>query len=221
MLTVNIIFSIYQPVKQLRHTNIQKKLIGGKGNMAKFSVPSGVSVNDFFEKHVPAQFKEITAGANLSSLAGKEVNLQFNVTDQKYCLNIKDGSNLNVIKGGVDKPLLTLALSDQVLLDSVTGKIEGMIDRFTDPVEIADPVRLRNLMDTKGTLNLTFKNGADNIPVTMIFNGEAKPAVDISLELKDWIAMQNKETTGQNLFMNGKLKFTGDMVLLMKLQTLL
>jgi putative sterol carrier protein len=45
--------------------------------------------------------------------------------------------------------------------------------------------------------------------------------VDISLELKDWIAMQNKETTGQNLFMNGKLKFTGDMVLLMKLQTLL
>jgi putative sterol carrier protein len=76
-------------------------------------------------------------------------------------------------------------------------------------------------MDTKGTLNLTFKNGADNIPVTMIFNGEAKPAVDISLELKDWIAMQNKETTGQNLFMNGKLKFTGDMVLLMKLQTLL
>jgi putative sterol carrier protein len=189
--------------------------------MAKFSVPSGVSVNDFFEKHVPAQFKEITAGANLSSLAGKEVNLQFNVNDQKYCLNIKDGSNLNVIKGGVDKPLLTLALSEQVLLDSVTGKIEGMIDRFTDPVEIADPVRLRNLMDTKGTLNLTFKNGDSNIPVTMIFNGEAKPAVDISVELKDWIAMQNKETTGQNLFMNGKLKFTGDMVLLMKLQTLI
>ena len=189
--------------------------------MAKFSVPSGVSVNDFFETHVPAQFKDITAGANLASLAGKEVNLQFNVNDQKFCLNIKDGNNLNVIKGGVDKPLLTLALSEQVLMDSVTGKIEGMIDRFTDPVEIADPARLSNLMNTKGTLNLTLKNGAESIPVTMIFNGEAKPAVDISLELKDWIAMQNKETTGQNLFMNGKLKFTGDMMLLMKLQTLI
>ena len=59
--------------------------------MAKFSVPSGVSVDDFFVKHVPSQFKEITAGANLSSLAGKEINLQFNVNDQKYCLNIKDG----------------------------------------------------------------------------------------------------------------------------------
>ena len=76
-------------------------------------------------------------------------------------------------------------------------------------------------MDTKGTLKLTLKNGTDNIPVTMIFNGEEKPAVEISVDLKDWIAIQNKETTGQNLFMNGKLKFTGDMVLLMKLQTLI
>ena len=189
--------------------------------MAKFSVPSGVSVDDFFTKHVPSQFKEITAGANLSSLAGKEINLQFNVNDQKFCLKIKDGTNLEVIKGGVDKPLLTLALSEQILLDSVTGKVEGMIDRFTDPVEIADPMRLKNLMETKGTLNLTLKQDGNNIPVTMIFNGEAKPSVDLSLELKDWIAMQNKETTGQNLFMNGKMKFTGDMVLLMKLQTLI
>jgi hypothetical protein len=153
--------------------------------MAKFSVPSGVSVDDFFTKHVPSQFKEITAGANLSALTGKEINLQFNVNAQKYCLKIKDGTNLEIVKGGVDKPLLTLALSDQVLLDSVTGKIEGMIDRFTDPVEIADPMRLKNLMDTKGTLNLTLKNGDNAIPVTMIFNGEAKPSVDISLELKD------------------------------------
>jgi putative sterol carrier protein len=189
--------------------------------MAKFNVPSGVSVDDFFTKHVPSQFKEITAGANLSSLAGKEVNLQFNVNDQSYCLNIKDGTNLDVVKGGVAKPLLTLSLSEQIFLDAVTGKIEGMIDRFTDPVEIANPVRLKALTDTKGTLNLNLKNDGNSIPVTMIFNGEAKPSVDISLELQDWIAIQNKQTTGQNLFMNGKMKFTGDMVFLMKLQTLI
>ena len=189
--------------------------------MAKFKVPSGVSVNDFFEKHVPDQFKEIIAGANLSSLTGKEVNLQFNINDQKYCLKIKDGTNLEVVKGGVDKPLLTMSLSEQVFLDAITGKIEGMIDRFTDPVEIANPIRLKNLLETKGTLNLTLKQDGNTIPVSMVFNGEAKPSVDISLELQDWIAMQNKQTTGQNLFMNGKLKFMGDMVLLMKLQTLI
>ena len=189
--------------------------------MAKFNVPSGTSVNDFFEKHVPSQYKDIIADADLSSLAGKEVNLQFNVNDQKFCLNIKDGTNLNVVKGGVDKPLLTLAMSEQVFLDSVTGKVEGMIDRFTNPAELANPLRFKNLTDTKGTLNLNLKQDGNTVPVTMIFNGEEKPSVDISLELQDWIAMQNKQTTGQNLFMNGKLKFTGDMVLLMKLQTLI
>lgn len=189
--------------------------------MAKFSVPSGVSVTEFFEKHVPGQFKEITAGANLSSLAGKEVNLQFNVNNQKYCLKITNGTNLEVIKGGVDKPLLSMSISEQIFLDAVTGKLEGMIDRFTDPVEIADPMRFKNLTETKGTLNLTLKNGDQAIPVTMMFNGEEKPVVDMTVDIKDWIAMQNKETTGQNLFMNGKLKFTGDMVLLMKLQTLI
>jgi len=189
--------------------------------MAKFRVPSGVSVEDFFIKHVPSQFKEITAGANLSSLAGKEINLQFNINNQNYCLKIKDGTNLEVIKGTVEKPLLMLTLSEQVFLDAITGKFEGVIDRFTDPVEIADPVKLKNLMDTKGTLNLTLKQDGNTIPVKMIFNGEEKPSVDISLELSDWVTMQNKQVTGQTLFMNGKLKFTGDMILLMKLQTLI
>ncbi|HON58269.1 MAG TPA: SCP2 sterol-binding domain-containing protein [Smithella sp.] len=189
--------------------------------MAKFTVPSGVSVEDFFIKHVPSQFKEITAGANLSSLAGKEIHLQFLVNDQSYCLKIKDGTNLEVIKGAVEKPLLALSLSEQVFLDAVTGKMEGLIDRFTDPVEISDPARLKNLMETKGSLNLTLKQDGNTIPVKMIFNGEEKPSVDISLDLSDWIAMQNKQVTGQALFMNGKLKFTGDMVLLMKLQSLI
>ncbi|MBN1364639.1 MAG: SCP2 sterol-binding domain-containing protein [Syntrophaceae bacterium] len=189
--------------------------------MAKFIVPSGVSINDFFEKHVSAQFKEITAGANLSSLAGKEINLQFNIDNKKYCLKIKDGTNLDVVKGGVDKPLLTLALPEQIFLDAVTGKIEGMIDRFTDPVEIADTKRLNILMDTKGSLKLNLKHDNNILPITLIFNGEEKPAVEISVELQDWIAMQKKKTTGQNLFMDGKLKFKGDMVLLMKLQTLI
>ena len=64
--------------------------------MAKFKAPSGVSVNDFFEKLVPEQFKEVIAGANLSSLTGKEVNLQFNVNDQQYCLKIKDLSLIHI-----------------------------------------------------------------------------------------------------------------------------
>jgi putative sterol carrier protein len=218
ILTGFYFISIYRPVNKI---HILKNSIGGKGNMANVNVPSDVSVSDFFEKHVPVQFKEIVTSGHLSSLAGKEISLQYNLNDQKYCLKIKNGTELEVVKGDIDNPLLTLALSDQVFLDSVNGKLAGTFDRFTDPAEIANPVMLRNLTETKGTLNLTLKHDGNSIPATMIFNGEAKPVVDISLELQDWQAMQKKQATGQGLFMNGKLKFTGDMAFLMKLQTLI
>lgn len=189
--------------------------------MAKFTIQSGTSVEDFFTKNIPTQFNDAIAGANLSALAGKEINLQFNVSDQSYCLKIKDGNQLEVIKGGVEKPLLTLAMSEQVFLNAIGGKFAGMFDRFMDPVELSDSTKLKNLMDSKGALNLFLKHEGAEVTMNMIFGGEAKPSVDITLELKDWIAMQNKEITGQTLFMNGKLKFSGDMALLMRLQALI
>jgi putative sterol carrier protein len=118
--------------------------------------------------------------------------------------------------------MLTLGLSEKDWRDSGAGKIEGLSDQFTDPAQIADVKRLNTLAATKGACTMEIKKSdGSNIPVTMIFNGEDKPAVTLNLDLPDWIAMQKKETTGQALFMNGKLKFTGDMVLLMKLHTMM
>ncbi len=189
--------------------------------MAKFTVQGGASVEDFFVNCVPAQFNEAVSGANVSSLVGKEIHLQFKVSDSAYCLKIKDGKSVEVIKGDAEKPLLALALSDQVFLDALNGKYQGLFDRFIDPVEISDPVKLKNLMDTKGALNLSLTQDGKDIPMAMVFNGESKPCVDICLELKDWIALQNREVSGQTLFMNGRLKFSGDLGFLMRLQTLM
>jgi putative sterol carrier protein len=190
--------------------------------MATFRVPEDVSVDAFFSEHVPSQYGDLIAGADLSSLKGKEITIQFDISGKQYCLKIKDGSNLEVIKGGIDKPMLTLSLTEQDWRDSVTGKIEGLIDQFTDPAQIADVKRLNTLSSTKGACTMEIKKSdGSKIPFTMIFNGEDKPSVTLNLDLPDWIAMQKKETTGQALFMNGKLKFTGDMVLLMKLQTMM
>ncbi|HNY66494.1 MAG TPA: SCP2 sterol-binding domain-containing protein [Deltaproteobacteria bacterium] len=190
--------------------------------MAKFQVPDDVSVSAFFKEYVPSQFEEMTAGADLSALKGKELTLQYDVDGQKYCLKITDGKSLDVIEGGVDKPLMHLAIDERNWRDAVTGKLQGVIDRFTDPVEIADVARLNTLMATKGALTVDLKTAdGKGFPINMVFNGEEKPAVTINLDLNDWIAMQNKETTGQALFMSGKLKFTGDMVFLMKLQSLI
>lgn len=189
--------------------------------MAKFQVSESIGLNEFFSEYVPANFGSIIAGADVSALSGKELALQYNISGRSYCLKIKDGKTLDVVKGGVEKPTLALSVTEQDWNNSITGKLQGVIDRFIDPAEIADPRRVGTLMTTKGTLNVNLKQGDNIIPIGMVFNGEEKPEVTINLDLQDWIAMQKKETTGQALFMNGKIKFTGDMVLLMKLQTLM
>lgn len=189
--------------------------------MAKFQVSDSMGLDEFFSNYLPANFDSIIAGADLSALSGKEVSLQYKISDQSYCLKIKDGKNLEVVKGGIDKPMFTLSLSEDDFYKAITGRLEGVVDRFIDPAEIADPKRVGILMATKGSLNVSLKQGDAVMPIAMVFNGEEKPAVSINLDLQDWVSMQKKETTGQALFMNGKIKFTGDMVLLMKLQTLM
>jgi hypothetical protein len=190
--------------------------------MAKFNVPDDVTVSAFFKEYVPSQYPQLIAGANLSALKGKEVTLQYDIDGVRYCLKIKDGTSLDVIEGGIAKPLIHMAIGEDNWRSAITGRFQGLIDRFTDPVELADKARLNTLLSLKGSLQVNLVESDGNIiPLSMVFNGEPKPAVTINVNMDDWMAMQNKETTGQALFMGGKLKFTGDMMLLMKLQTLM
>ena len=190
--------------------------------MATFQVPATVEVDEFYRKILPAQFKELSAGVDFSAMAGKEFTLQFNIGGRKYCLRIVGGGDLEVIEGGIDKPMLTLVLSESDWRDSVTGRIEGILDRFTDTSQVADTARYQRLLSTRGTLNVELARGDGPVmPIAMIFNGQEKPAVSMRLALSDWVAMQRKEVNGQTLFMSGKMKATGDMMFLLSLQELI
>jgi putative sterol carrier protein len=189
--------------------------------MSSFPVSEDVTVDDFYKQTVPAQFAELTAGLDLSTMAGKEFTLQFNIEDKRYCLKISEGTNLEVVEGGVDKPMLCLSLSEADWRDAVTGKIEGILDRFTDPTQVADTTRYERLLATRGTLHLELeKQDGGTMPIDMIFNGEEQPSVTMRLALGDWAAMQRREVTGPALFTSGKMKAQGDMMFLMSLQAL-
>ena len=189
--------------------------------MVEFKVPADVSVDDFFKTHVPNQFKESLATANVSAMAGKEFTLQFNIEGKKYALRIKDGKALEVIPGGLPKAMLTLSLSESFWRDSITGKVPGAMDQFTDPSQAADANRYNALLNTKGTLKVELKlPDGKVVPLAMTFNGEVAPEVTIKLAMSDWLAMQRKETDGQSLFMAGKMQFDGDVSFLMQLQSL-
>ncbi len=190
--------------------------------MAQFSVPEDIGVKDFFNDHVPQQFEEIMSETDMSAMADKEFTLQFDVGGKKYCLRITNGKELEIVEGGIDKPVLSLTLSESDWRDSVTGKVEGVIDQFTDPSQIADPTRYSKLVSTKGAMDLVLKkDDGSTMPITMVFNGTDKPQVSLSLALSDWVAMQKKEVNGQALFMNGRMQTKGDLMFLMNLQSLI
>ena len=190
--------------------------------MVQFNAPENVTVDDFFNKHVAPQFNEITAGADLADLAGKEFTLQFNIDDYKYCLKMTNGTDLDIIPGGVDSPMFTLVVKEDDWRDAVTGKVTGTFDRFIDPLQIADKSRYNKLLATKGILNLELiKEDGSIIKASLIFNAATTPAMTINLQLSDWVAMQNKEVDGTALFMGGKMKTNGDLMFLMGLQSLL
>ena len=190
--------------------------------MVTFNVPEDVSVDDFFKIHVPDQFNKITEGVDLSSMTGLEFTLQFDIEGKKYCLKITNGTELEIIEGGVQSPVFALSLSESDWRDAVTGRVQGTFERFIDPMQIADKTRYNKLLATKGTMHVVLEG--DNSATTkasLIFNAEAQPEVTITLALSDWVAMQNKEVAGTQLFMSGKLKPQGDMMFLMSLEQLL
>lgn len=190
------------------------------------TAPDGISVDDFFTNFVPEQFnqmKELLNAVDLSFLTGKDFNMQFNVEGKVYGIKFKNGNDLAVVSGAVDDPAIALYVSEKDWRDAVTGKFNKMADDFSgDPSSFIDANRYSALQSTNGTLNMNLKkNDGGILPLKVVFNGVETPAVTVNLDMADGMAMLNKTTNGMNLFMNGKLKFTGDMVLLMKLQNLM
>jgi putative sterol carrier protein len=188
--------------------------------------PEGISVDDFFTNFVPEQFnkvKDILNVVDLSFLGGNDFNMQFIVEGKVYGIKFKNAKDLEVVSGAVDKPAFALYVSEKDWRDAVTGKFNKMADDFTgDPSSFIDVKRYSALQSTNGTVNMNLKkNDGEILPLKVVFNGVETPAVTVNLDMIDGLAMLNRVTDGMKLFMEGKLKFTGDMTLLMKLQNLM
>ena len=188
--------------------------------------PEDISVDEFFTKFVPDQFNQMDALLSVidfSFLTGRDFKMQFDIEGKVYSVTFKNGKDLDVTKGSIDKPHFTLIVSEKDWRDAVTGKFNELADDFTgDPTSFIDAMRYKAFMSTNGTVNMNLKKkDGSNLPLRLIFNGEESPAVTVDLDMLDGLNLMNKSTTGPTLFMNGKLKFTGDMTLLMKLQTLM
>lgn len=189
------------------------------------TAPEGISVDDFFTNFVPDQFskmKELLNVVDLSFLADKDFNMQYDIEGKVYGVKLKNAKDLEVVPGPVDNPVFILSISEKDWRDAITGKFNTLADDFSgDPTSFIDARRYKALVSTKGTMILNLKkNDGATLPLKIVFNSSEKPSVTINMDILDGLDMMSRKISGQTLFMNGKIKFTGDMVLLMNLQAL-
>ncbi|MCP4680621.1 MAG: SCP2 sterol-binding domain-containing protein [Deltaproteobacteria bacterium] len=190
--------------------------------MVEFNVPHDIAIDEFIDNHVTEHFTRSAENADTSAMMGKEFTLQYNIGDAKYCLHIKDGDKLEIIKGGVDTPMLSLHMEESNWRDYISGKIDAGLDRFIDPTQLYDHKRYSALLEFKGTLFLKLRrDDGETLVATICFNGAESPSATLKLKIPDWIGLQTGKKKGPMLFMTGKMKAGGDMGFIMKCQALM
>ncbi len=188
--------------------------------------PQDISLDDFFTKFVPDRFNQLKNSLNsidFSFLTGRDFKMQFNIGGKVYSVTFRNGKDMKVTKGSIDGANFIVTLSEKDWRDAASGKFNELTDDFTgNPASFIDANHYETLMSMNGMVNMNLrKKDGVNFPLSLVFNGEKSPSVTVHLDMLDALQLMNQSTTGLRLLMNGRLKFTGSILLLMKLQNLI
>lgn len=190
--------------------------------MPLFNGPDGITVRDFFSNYAVPHFQTQAQAIDPLAAKGKNFTVQYEIDEFKYCMKVTGGTEVEVIDGGIETPMLILRMSEDVWRASIIGKVEGVLDRFVDPSQITDPVRFDKLTKTKGTLNVKLKtDDGEPMSFSLIFGASETPSGDLSMRLKAWVKLLAGKANGPMLFMTGKLRFKGELPFLLRMQSLM
>lgn len=191
--------------------------------MNNFNIDENVSVKQFFEEIVPAIFKEtVSKEPPPEDMMGTEFRIQFNITGENggvYAFVVKDAREMQVIPGGIPNPMIEITLSESDWRRSITSKVGGVLTMFFDP-KTRTRSKYNSLQETKGKFHLELSvEGGEPFNAILRFNNTDTPEVKLMMSAQDYAAMMRKELNSTMAFMQGRLRFKGDMGFLMKLQS--
>lgn len=191
--------------------------------MIELKVDENISVQKFFEEVVPSIFNEtVSKEPPTEEMLGTEFRIQFNITGEGggiYAFVVRNAKEMLVIPGGIPNPMIEITLSEKDWRRSITSKVGGVLTMFFDP-KTRTRSKYNSLLETKGTFNLELSvEGGEPFNATLRFNTTDTPQVKLMMSAQDYAAMMRRELNPTMAFMQGRLKFKGDMGFLMKLQS--
>lgn len=191
--------------------------------MNNLNIDENVSVKQFFEEIVPSIFNDtVSKEPPPADMAGTEFRIQFNITGEKggvYAFIVKDAREMQVVPGGIPDPMIEITLSESDWRRSITSKVGGVLTMFFDP-KTRTRSKYNSLLETKGKFHLELTvEGGEPFNAILRFNNTDTPEVKLMMSAQDYAAMMRKELNSTMAFMQGRLRFKGDMGFLMKLQS--
>ncbi|MDD5224416.1 MAG: SCP2 sterol-binding domain-containing protein [bacterium] len=194
--------------------------------MADHEFPrEGIGMKEFFTEYVRGNVEKAIRETPMPGMDGTEFTVQFKITGEtgyKYCLKITDGRKLDIIEGGIPRPMMEFEMSEADWLDGISeaGELGGaLINQKLDDARIA--VNRKNydfLKVVRGKIEVEIiRPGQPSAKSITRFNQAEAPAAAMVMSLDDLRAIFKGEINSQVAFMAGKIKIKGDVGLLIKI----
>lgn len=176
-----------------------------------------VDAKSYFEQEVPRVFNEYISAKPPTDLEGQEMLITYDLGSQKYGLRVQNGTQLEVVPGGIENSQLYITISEEGLADVISGAV-------TVPNPLLDynsRKRLDKIKSLKGVFRMALTK-ADNslFESSTIFNAVEEPAVKVKASAADYANVVTGKLNSQVAFMTGRVKFEGSLPFLMVLGTL-
>ncbi len=188
-------------------------------------IPNDIEAKKFFEEIVPKEFEERIKDSPIEGMEGTEFAVQFSITGEgggTWTLVIADGKKMEVKPQEDEKAQITMTLDVNDWRDTVTGKIPGMDIMQQMQSGKGGRAQFDKLKTVAGTLRLELtKDDGGVLPMELMFNKGAAPQTTLKAKATDYADIQSGKLNGQQAFMSGKLKISGDMGFAMKIGTMM
>lgn len=175
-----------------------------------------ITPGEYFEQVVQQQYAAaVTAGDGVAEQPELTVSYVIDGADGgSYGLRAH-GPALEVVPGGIAGADMHVQQSYDTWARSVEA---GATEMFVDYVRRGKVALVKTL---KGTVALELTRSDGSLHETsVVFGGQAEPAVTIQMTTDDYRDMMSGELNGNMAFMMGKLKFEGSLPLLMQVGAL-
>ncbi len=172
----------------------------------------------YYSETVPEQFRTTLANASPSILQQDTLVAVYTVTGDgggTYSLRVNNGS-VEFIDGALPDPdmFTTISVEDWRVAYANSPEVDPLVTYVNNK-------KVSVIKGLEGTVNLELTRSDGNLwHSTIVFGNQPQPEVTIRMSTDDYAAMMSGDLSGQMAFLTGKLKFEGNLPLLMKIGAL-